>query len=276
MPAKQKSARLWLRTEAGRPAVWFIKDGDRRISTGFAAHKKAEAERRLAEHLADKHQPARDREQSPSSIPVADVLNIYWKDRASTVGRAKELGQRVTALSGFFGSMMLSDVNGAVCRAYAAQRGSPSMARRELEDLRAAINHHRREGFCNAVVDVVLPPKPQPRERWLTRSEAARMIWAAWRYREVQKGVATARKSRQHVARFLLVGLYTGTRSGAICGAALHREDGKGYVDLDAGVFYRKAQGVAATNKRQPTMRIPDRLLATCGAGATRVFRAKP
>ncbi len=166
------------------------------------------------------------------------------------------------ALAVFFGTMMLSDVNGAVCRAYAAQRGSPAMARRELEDLRAAINHHRREGFCNAIVDVVLPPKPQPRERWLTRSEAARMIWAAWRYREVQKGVATARKSRQHAARFLLVGLYTGTRSAAICNAALHREDGKGYVDLDAGVFYRKGQGVAATNKRQPTLRIPERLLA--------------
>jgi integrase len=161
-----------------------------------------------------------------------------------------------------FAAIAQGESNGAVCRAYAAQRGSPSMARRELEDLRAAINHLRREGLCNAIVDVVLPPKSQPRERWLTRSEAARLIWAAWRYREVQKGVPTARKSRQHVARFLLVGLYTGTRSGAICGAALQRQDGKGFVDLDAGVFYRKAQGVAATNKRQPTIRIPDRLLA--------------
>ena len=50
------------------------------------------------------------------------------------------------------------------------------MARRELEDLRAAINHHRREGLCNAIVDVVLPPKSQLAERWLTRSEAARLI----------------------------------------------------------------------------------------------------
>ena len=88
------------------------------------------------------------------------------------------------------------------------------MARRELEDLRAAIIHHRREGLCNAIVDVVLPPKPQPRERWLTRSEAARLIWAAWRYREVQKGSPTDSKSRQHVARFILVGLYSGTRLG--------------------------------------------------------------
>ena len=262
MPAKRQSARLWLRADKGRPATWFIKDGDERVGTGLAARERDEAERRLAEYIAKKHEPTRDRDQSPSSIPLADVLSVYVTDRAASVGRANELGQRVKALAGFFGAMMLSDVNGASCRAYATQRGSPAMARRELEDLRAAINHHRREGLCNAIVDVVLPPKPQPRERWLTRFEAARLIRSAWRYREVQKGAATSRKSRQHVSRFILVCLYTGTRSAAVCNAALQPEPGKGYVDLEAGVFYRKAQGVAATKKRQPTVRLPARLLA--------------
>jgi hypothetical protein len=46
----------------------------------------------------------------------------------------------------------------------------------ELEDLRAGINHHRREGLCNKIVEVVLPPERPPRERWLTRPEAARLI----------------------------------------------------------------------------------------------------
>jgi hypothetical protein len=40
-------------------------------------------------------------------------------------------------------------------------------ARRELEDLRAAINHHRREGLCSEVVSVVLPEKSAGRELWL-------------------------------------------------------------------------------------------------------------
>ena len=48
-----------------------------------------------------------------------------------------------------------------------------------------------------------------PRERWLTGGEAARMIWAAWRYREKQKGKPTGRRSRQHIARFILLALYT-------------------------------------------------------------------
>lgn len=33
---------------------------------------------------------------------------------------------------------------------------------------------------------ITLPPRPPNRERWLTRSEAARLIWAAWRFREVR------------------------------------------------------------------------------------------
>lgn len=99
---------------------------------------------------------------------------------------------------------------------YAKQRSTNAAARRELEDLRAAINHHRREGLCNKVVEVLFPPERPPRERWLTRSEAARLIWSAWRYHEVQTDKPTGRRSRQHIARFILVALYTGTHASAV------------------------------------------------------------
>jgi hypothetical protein len=55
------------------------------------------------------------------------------------------------------------------------------------------------------MIEVVLPPERPARERWLTRSEAARILWAAWRYREIQKGKRTDRRSRQHIAKFILV-----------------------------------------------------------------------
>jgi hypothetical protein len=90
----------------------------------------------------------------------------------------------------FFGDKMLSDINGAASRDYAAQRSTDAAARRELEDLRAAINHHRREGLCSQVVEVVQPPERPARERWLTRAEAARLILKAWRYREVDRNDA--------------------------------------------------------------------------------------
>jgi hypothetical protein len=102
---------------------------------------------------------------------------------------------------------MLGDINGDRCREYARQRGSTAAARRELEDFRAAINYHRREGLCSAIVEVVLPEKGESRDRWLARSEAARLIWSAWRYREIQRGQPTGRGSRQHVARFLVAAL---------------------------------------------------------------------
>jgi integrase len=135
-------------------------------------------------------------------------------------------------------------------------------ARRELEDLRSAINHHRTEGLCSEFVGVALPDKSDPKEDWLTRSEAARLIWAAWRYRETQNFMATERHTLRHVARFMLVGFYTGTRHGAICSAALTPAVGRGHVDTESGVFHRHRQGTRRTNKRQPPVKLPPRLLA--------------
>src|SRR5476651_151339 len=53
----------------------------------------------------------------------------------------------------------LSDVTGETCREYVRIRGSHGGARRDLEDLRAAINHHAAEGFHRGIVRVVLPAK---------------------------------------------------------------------------------------------------------------------
>jgi len=163
-------------------------------------------------------------------------------------------------LLGYFGDKVLSDVNGTICRTYVERRGSIAAARRELEDLRAAINHHRREGLCSAIVEVVLPEASPARERWLTREEAARLLWAAWHYREVQKGKPTGRRSRQHIARFILLALYTGTRAGAICGAALQPTVGRGWIDVARGVFYRRPEGERETKKRKPPVPLPPEL----------------
>src|SRR5262249_43758391 len=135
-------------------------------------------------------------------------------------------------------------------------------ARRELEDLRAAINHHRREGLCSEIVAVALPEKAPGREVWLTRAQAARLIWAAWRARQVMRDGVTARGVGRHTARFVLVGLYSGTRHAAICAASPHVAIGRGYIDLERGVFHRRQRGARETKKRQPPARLPDRLLA--------------
>jgi integrase len=212
---------------------------------------------------------------------VVDVLNIYLADKAPKHSDPSITKARVLTLAEWWADKTLADVNGTTCREYVAYRtaqprkaskpdltgNAPRMvteagARRELEDLRSAINHHRKEGLCSEIVGVALPDKSAPHDDWLTRSEAARLIWAAWRYREVQHFRATARHTLRHVARFMLVGFYTGTRHAAICSAAFNPAIGRGHIDLDSGVFHRRRRGARQTKKRQPPVRLPDRLLA--------------
>jgi len=97
---------------------------------------------------------------------------------------------------------------------------------------------------------------------WLTRSQAARLVRGAWRAKQVMRDNVTEREVGKHVARFILVGLYTGTRHASICTAAFHDAIGRGHVDLEAGVFHRRAKGARQTKKQQTPVRLPDRLLA--------------
>ena len=270
MPRRAKGARLWLRKaqhdKSGKlthAAVWIIKDGRYRESTGCSAEDYRQAEDQLADYIANKRlDNVRDGVRAPATIPVADVIALYSQDLVDKQARPHETRRRLKTLIGYFGDKVLSDINGNLCRQYAQDRGHLVAARRELEDLRAAINHHRREGLCSAIVEIVLPPAPARRERWLTRQEAARLIRAAWRYREVQQGRPTGRRSRQHIARFLLVALYTTSRKQVVCSAALGPAAGRPWVDLERGVFYRRPVGERETNKRRLAITVPPSLLA--------------
>ena len=104
---------------------------------------------------------------------------------------------------------------------------------------------------------------------WLTRSEAARIIWVAWRAKQVMRDKLTERDVGKHIARFILVGLYTGTRHAAICGAAVQPAIGRGHVDLDVACSIARAARRAQTKKRQPPVRLPERLLRTPAALAS-------
>jgi integrase len=72
----------------------------------------------------------------------------------------------------------------------------------------------------------------------------------------------TDKRPLRHLARFILIGLYTGTRAAAIASASPVAQAGRSFVDLDGGIYYRLAQGMQATNKRQPPVPLPPRLLA--------------
>ena len=149
----------------------------------------------------------------------------------------------VAALARGWAGKRVSDISSASCRLYATDR-KPTAARSELEKLAAALNHwHREYGPLRAIPAITMPPKPAPRERWLTRQEAARLLWAARR--------------TPHLARFILIGLYTGSRAGAI------RELQWSWIDLSSGIMRRRAPGSPeASNKRKPPVRLGPRILA--------------
>ncbi|MBL8575035.1 MAG: site-specific integrase [Hyphomicrobiaceae bacterium] len=287
MPRQPRPPRLWLRPAdkaSRRGAVWIILDAGRQISTGCGAEDRAGAERALAAHLAGKHQAPR-RRRDIDAIPVADVIALYLTDVVAGTATAPKTAARCARLIEWWGERCLADVTAGACRDYAAWRAALPVrgarkggraeagggARRDLEDLRAAIGHHLAEGYHREIVRVWLPAKGAPRLRWLTRAEAARLLWVCWRTREMQTrhrggdpgpALPTAKYPLRHLARFVLLGLYTGTRAGAIATASWAASAGRSYIDLDQGTFYRLAIGARQTNKRQPPAPLPPRLLA--------------
>jgi integrase len=134
-------------------------------------------------------------------------------------------------------------------------------ARRELEELRCHQSSSA-GGLCSAIVEVVLPEASPPRERWLTREEAARLLWAAWRYREVQKGTPriVGHASTSQGSFWLRSTRVRAQVRFAV--RALGPTVGRGWIDLDSGVFYRRAAGARETKKRQPPVPLPPELLA--------------
>ncbi|MDA9498170.1 tyrosine-type recombinase/integrase [Bradyrhizobium sp. CCBAU 11357] len=291
MPRRSKGARLQLkaarRNKYGKithQATWIIRDNGRDVGTGCAAGEIAAAEEKLRDYITSKHKPKR-RIRHIDDIPIADVLSIYLDaqldklrsrfsvdaENEDSISDIRKFKKRIERLNDWWGGKMLGEVNGEACRSYTKRRQRKGGARRDLEDLRAAIGHHAAEGYHREIVKVSLPEKGQPRDKWLTRSDAAKLIWTCWRYREMQKGsrrssdetkLPTSKRPLRHLARFILLGIYSGTRAGAIAAASPVPALGRSYVDLERGRYYRLKQGASQTNKRQPTVPIPLRLLA--------------
>ena len=168
---------------------------------------------------------------------------VYANEHLPYTRAAKNAAYNIGNLSKWWGDKHLSDVTSRNCRAYAAEK-TLAAARRDLEVLRAAIGYwHREYGPLPAIPAVTLPPKSPPRVRWLLRNEVARLLWAARR--------------TPHLARFILLGVYTGSRSGALLAAQWS------WVDLVGGTMHRRTPGTAENaQKRSPPVRLGKRILA--------------
>ena len=244
MPRKSKGPRLQYRRDKG---YWYIRDDKRSLGTGCTENEVGGAEKALAAYIDSKHEITSS--SRPSEVGLTDVLILYTDDIGPTWSRPEDLGYIIDALEPFWGARTVADIRGETCRAYVKRRSTISNARKELETLRAAVNHYHAEKGLDVVPKFTLPEKAQPRERWATRDEVARLLWAC------------RKLGHKHVARVILVAVYSGTRSGPIFQTQWIPNTTGGYVDLDKGIYYRQPPRTRQTNKRKPPVRIARKLL---------------
>ena len=235
MPRRSSGPRLWFDKARG---TFTIVDGRSRHRTGFTLDETRQAEKFLGEYIASKHVV-----KDGASPFIADVLAAYTEEHLVDKVSVDHITYDIKKLGKWWGDKRVSDINATTCREYTAHRKAPTSARRELAFLTASINYwHKEHGPLKVVPVVTKPPKPSSRTEWMTRSEAARFLWAARR--------------TPHLVRFFIVGWYTGTRRAKICGLKWLM------IDFKSSVMQRKERGAVETRKKAPPVRIGARLMS--------------
>lgn len=293
MARPSKGPRLFLRKarpDKRQAALWVIRDGATEISTGCGPDRIAEAGLKLAEYIQSKWTPepvpvGPNGATDPSDVLIANVLTLYAEGRAAKAPDPKAVKARLSALLEFWGESTVADIRRSSCEAYVAHRilqpirmaKNPATARRvtdqgarrELEDLSAALGYWHDEHPLTRRPKIVLPPKAESSRDALDRSQAARLLLAAmgWRLNATtgkwKRLPKSSRLNRAHLRRFILIGLYTGTRPGVIPKLLWEESPTQAWVDLDEGIIYRRGKSERDhRTKRRPLVVIPNRLLA--------------
>lgn len=250
MPRPKKAPRLALRKDPGGNQ-WVIRDGAKYIRTGCFEADTEGAEKRLNEYLTGKYRPSNSLD--PQAVPVADALNFYALHHIPTLANPKNEAYILSALVPFWGELYIGDVMSSNGKRYTTERMNNGVksgtVRRELKLLQSAVRMYVKDRKMQFLCELDMPPAGEARLKWLTRSEAAAFVHAA------------RRRGNQHIARLILIGVYTGTRVTAIRSMRWCASLDSGYFDLDNGIMYRKGITERSTSKRRPSVRIPARLL---------------
>lgn len=233
MPRRAKGARLYRDSTRDQ---YVIRDGRRFLRLGTRSH--TEAEKLLGEYIAGKQRPV-----AHESPLVSAILEAYSNDIAQHRKTKVNLSYVLGSLEVWWGTKPASEITARNCRAYAKTKTN-SAAGQDLKVLKAACNHWTKEyKALNPPPVIWKPAEGQPRERWLTRSELARLLWGARR--------------SQHLRRFILLAYYTGSRPGVILQLQWDQ------VDLNKGLLLRTRPETAKdAKKRAPPVRLGKRILS--------------
>jgi integrase len=221
---------------------WWEEGGARRISC--RTEIASEARRFLAEFIA-----ARETPQPPSAPTIGQVLDGYLLDREPNV-HSDSIKYDCATLKQYLGDLPTDLLNVEQVRAYVKARrkkgagGAAAAYRkkqrelsdgtliRELGTLRAAFAWAVRRKWIASAPYVERPEAPPPRDRWLTRDEAHRLLDSA---------------ASPHIRLFVALALYTAARAGAILDLEWEQ------VDIVSGII---ALGRGRGRKRRATVPI--------------------
>lgn len=269
---REKGVRLYLEKRPGRESVWTIIDGKQKRRLGLPESSIREAEQELARYIAETTGPEAYKAEA-GQISVAEVLAYYVRrlkknaERKNTPAVRRGTATRqyhVANLLTFWADKVVADVRTSVCEAYEEHRKampprrgmrkeatsvSTGTIRQELKTLGRALKAWHGESPMPALPIVWTPDAPKARERYLERHEVAKLLRAARRLRF------------PHLARYILVGVYTGTRDDAMRRLRWVKASHDGWIDTDRGILYRAGFAEEQTSKRRPPMILPDRLL---------------
>ena len=203
---------------------WWTDGAWKRVSTG--TENRREAESFLARLAAGLGTP-----EPPPEPTISAILDGYLEDRRQVVIGIATLENCLKSLKRHLGDLQPEHLTKERIRFYRRRRAvegyevGPAAARRrktvkdgtilrELVTLRAALKWALQSKWISDLPHIETPPQPPPRDRWLTRDEADRLIEAA---------------EAPHVRLFLSVCLWTAARPGAVLELTWDR------VDLSAG-----------------------------------------
>lgn len=235
---------VFLRKRSAWYIRWTERGRTRERSCRTADHGEAQGQfgEFLIEHRRDRSGP-----RDPARYPIGEALMLYASEHAMHTADPKRIAACVDALLGFWEGNVVADITRETCRGYRKHRAAvkDGTVRTDLSCLRAALNHARAEGRLTHVPKVHLPEKPAGRDRWLRRSEAAALLWAAHK----------DPRARLHLPLFILLGLRTGARKGALLGLRWPQ------VDLERRLIDFNEPGRRRTKKGRPIIPIPRGLL---------------
>ena len=255
MPRQYSGSRLVKKTRTNpktgkleRSKFWYMRFKDpkigkiRELCTFETTPEQAEEFKQ--EKLKEISAGTRGNSPPAKHVPVIDVLDGYWTYKKDTRS-ANRLRYSLVHLIDFWAGLSVAEVNIETIQKYCSQLDrAKSTLKRELHDLRSAVNHAISMGRLAPYEFPKIPIKEQAKQRSMNRNEVAQLLRSA----------RSEFRSSFHLTLFIIIGYYTGARKTAILGLKWDQ------INFDRNTIDFRDPELDETNKKRAYIPMPPKL----------------